>query len=128
MMRLCRQSASRALLRLAPSLLLASVAAGCASNLGGGSGTQGSGTQSITIKTPGVADATCILTSNSIGTKTIAPPATIDVGHGPSPIGVRCSKQCYEDGEALLTTSLTGGYPAETQISMRRLKDCKPRA
>jgi hypothetical protein len=61
-------------------------------------------TQAISITTPGVVDATCTLTSSAVGTKVVQTPATITVEKGRESIVVRCTKQCYTDGNGVIAS------------------------
>jgi hypothetical protein len=65
-------------------------------------------TQAISITTPGVNDATCTLTSSAVGTKVVQTPATITVDKGQESIVVRCTKECYNDGAAVIASNTEG--------------------
>ena len=117
--------------------------AGCASI------TKGT-TQVVSINTPGVSGATCVLTSSSVGSKTISTPAAVTLEKGQDAVIVRCSKECYEDGVGTIASnmeSMTAGnillggviglgvdaatgamnkYSADTSILMTPIKNCKP--
>jgi hypothetical protein len=107
---------------LIASLIVGALLAGCATT----ATTDTTDTQSITIKTPGVTAATCVLSSPEMSGKSVTAPATLIVRQRQDSIAVRCRKDCYEDGNALISASLFGGYPAETQITMRPIKGCRP--
>jgi len=118
--------------------------AGCASI------TKGT-TQVVSINTPGVSGATCILSSSSVGTKTVVTPAAVTLEKGQDAVIVRCSKECYEDGVGTIASNMEGmtagniilggvvglgvdaatgamnKYSADTSIVLTSIKDCKPK-
>jgi hypothetical protein len=57
-------------------------------------------TQVVAVNTPGVAGATCTLTSPAIGSLTVVTPDTISLPKASDNISVRCSKQCYRTAPA----------------------------
>ena len=61
-------------------------------------------TQTVAITTPGVADATCTLTSSTVGTKVVKTPATITLEKGRESVTVHCTKECYTDGTGVIAS------------------------
>ena len=84
-------------------------------------------TQTITIKTPGVQGATCVLTSPTLGTKTVVTPSTLTVTQALNSILVRCSKECFGNGTAMISSALFGGYDAVTSVTMKPVRGCRPK-
>jgi hypothetical protein len=80
-------------------LLVALAVAGCATI------TKGT-TQVVAVNTPGVAGATCKLTSPAIGTQSVVTPDTITLTKGRDNISVRCTKECYQDGAGVISSNL----------------------
>lgn len=80
-------------------------------------------TQTITIKTSGSQGTVCILTSSSLGRKSVVPPAKLTVEEAWSSIEVHCSKECFE-GVASIRPALLGGYPPETMVMLKPIKNC----
>jgi hypothetical protein len=79
--------------------------AGCASI------TKGT-TQSISLDTPGAPGASCTLSSEGIGSKTVSTPATLMLDKSQHNIAVTCKKECYQDGVGIIassTESMTAG-------------------
>lgn len=94
----------RSMWRLAHVLLLL-LAAGCATIVKGTS-------QNVAIDTPGVASATCELTSPAIATQTIVTPATLVLEKSQHNVTVTCHKACYQDGVGVIpsyTEALAAG-------------------
>jgi hypothetical protein len=87
----------------------------------------GASTQSITVKTPNAPGATCVLTSPTLGTRTVVTPATLVVTQAWNSIVVRCSKECFEDSTAMIASALFGGYDRETKVKMKPIRGCKPK-
>ncbi|MEQ1717986.1 MAG: hypothetical protein ABL907_18760 [Hyphomicrobium sp.] len=82
-----------------------SVLGGCASI------TKGT-TQSISLDTPGAPGASCTLTSEGIGSKTVSTPATLMLDKSQHNVAVACKKECYQDGVGIIassTESMTAG-------------------
>jgi Cu/Zn superoxide dismutase len=65
-------------------------------------------TQNVAINTPNVSGATCTLTSNAIGTRTITTPAVTNLEKGKDAIHVICRKDCYDDGVAIIPSNFEG--------------------
>src|SRR5215467_12720978 len=61
-------------------------------------------TQTVSITTPGVPDASCTLTSSTVGTKVVTTPATITLEKGRESVAVHCTKQCYTDGTGVIAS------------------------
>ena len=80
-------------------------------------------TQSITIKTSHSEGTVCTLTSPSLGRKSVVTPATFTVEAAWSSIEVHCSKECFE-GVASIRPALFGGYPPETMVVLKPIKNC----
>jgi hypothetical protein len=108
--------------------------------------------QSVSINTPNVVGAVCTLSSPSIGNRTITAPNTVSIEKASYNIDVHCKKECYEDGVAVIGTSvevmtagniLIGGviglgvdaasgainkYDPEATVVMQPIKGCRARA
>ena len=108
-------------------------------------------TQVVSIDTPGVAGASCTLTSSAIGTHKLVTPASITLQKSSEAISVRCSKECYNDGvgtiasnvEAMAAGNLIAGgligigvdaasgamnkYNEQNQIAMVPIQGCRGR-
>lgn len=118
----------------------------------GGCATVTTGTlQSVSVNTPGVTGAVCTLSSRSIGKRTITAPATVAIEKGVNNVDVHCTKECYQDGEGVITSSLEvmtagniliGGvvgvgvdaisgainkYEPEVEITMKPIPGCRPK-
>jgi hypothetical protein len=65
-------------------------------------------TQVVAVNTPGVAGASCTLTSPAIGSLTVVTPDTISLPKASDSISVRCSKQCYQDGAGVISSNMEG--------------------
>lgn len=68
--------------------------------------------QQVAIDTPGAAGATCTLTSEGIGTKTVITPTTVKLDKSQHNIAVSCKKECYNDGVGVIsstTEAMTAG-------------------
>src|SRR5262245_57064498 len=61
-------------------------------------------TQSVSINAP--QGAVCILSSSSIGKRTITAPATITLEKGTDNVAVSCTKRCYQDGAGVIESSV----------------------
>jgi hypothetical protein len=62
--------------------------------------------QSVSINTPNVVGAVCTLSSPSLGNRTITAPNTVSIEKASYNIDVHCKKECYEDGVAVIGTSV----------------------
>ncbi len=109
-------------------------------------------TQSISLDTPGAPGASCTLTSEGIGTKVVATPATLVLDKSQHNVAVTCKKECYQDGVGIISSStetmtagniLVGGvvglavdaasgamnkYNEANQIAMVPIAGCKAKA
>ena len=109
-------------------------------------------TQSISLDTPGAPGASCTLTSEGIGTKVVATPATLVLDKSQHNVAVTCKKECYQDGVGIISSStetmtagniLVGGvvglavdaasgamnkYNEANQIAMVPVAGCKAKA
>ena len=65
-------------------------------------------TQVVAVNTPGVAGATCTLTSSAIGSRVVVTPATTSLEKGQDAIAVRCTKECYLDGAGVIASNMEG--------------------
>ncbi len=68
--------------------------------------------QQVSVDTPGAAGATCTLTSEGIGTRTLSTPAVIKLDKSQHNIAVTCKKECYQDGVGVIsstTEAMTAG-------------------
>lgn len=107
-------------------------------------------TQTVAIDTPGVSGATCTLTSEGIGSRTLVTPGTIMLDKSQHAIAVRCTKECFQDGSGIIgsnTETMTAGnilvggvvglgvdaasgamnkYTEQTQIAMVAIPSCRP--
>ena len=123
-------------------LSLAIVLGGCATVVKGT-------TQQIAVNTPGVAGATCTLSSSAIGSRVVQTPATLTVEKGREGITVRCSAECYNDGTGVVASNAEGmsagnvvfggliglgvdaasgainSYASQTDILMTPIQGCK---
>jgi hypothetical protein len=61
-------------------------------------------TQVIAVDTPGVAGATCTLSTQS-GPQVLATPGTISLSKGSNPIPISCVKQCYVNGQSIIASN-----------------------
>ena len=108
--------------------------------------------QSIAIVTPNASGASCTLSSEVVGSRTVVTPASLVVDKSKDNINVRCTKACFEDGVGIVVSNteamaagniIAGGplglgidavsgamnkYAAETSIHMAPLPGCKARA
>lgn len=131
-------------MRRAGILLIIACIGGCATI------TKGT-TQNIAVNTPGVAGATCTLTANG-ATKSVVTPAVLTVEKSQQNIAVRCTKECYQDGAAVIasyTEGMTAGnilvggviglgvdaasgamnhYADDTQVIMSPVQGCRAKA
>ena len=62
----------------------------------------------LAVNTPGVAGASCTLTSPAIGTLTVVTPDTISLPKASDNISVRCSKECYQHGAGVISSNMEG--------------------
>src|SRR5215813_9361660 len=62
-------------------------------------------TQVVAVDTPGVAGATCTVSTAS-GPQTIATPGTVTLAKASAALPVRCTKACYQDGGGVIASSL----------------------
>ncbi len=62
--------------------------------------------QTIGVNTPGVAGATCTLTSSSIGTRVVITPASVSLEKSKEAVAVRCTKECYLDGAGVIASNI----------------------
>jgi hypothetical protein len=60
------------------------------------------------VNAPGVAGATCTLSSPSTGSQTVVTPATVTLQKGRDNVSVRCSKECYQDGAGVISSRMEG--------------------
>lgn len=67
-------------------------------------------TQTISINTPGAAGASCTLTASG-SNKVVITPAVLTVEKSQQSIAVRCTKECFQDGAAVVA-SFTEGMTA----------------
>ncbi|WP_036281768.1 hypothetical protein [Methylocystis sp. ATCC 49242] len=65
-------------------------------------------TQAVAINTPGAPGATCTLTSPSVGRQMVTTPGVVTLAKGASAVSVRCSKECYSEGNGMLASSMDG--------------------
>jgi uncharacterized protein YceK len=127
------------------AIIVASILSGCATI------TKGT-TQSLAINTPGAPGAQCTLTSSAIGSRSVVTPATIVLDKSKDAIAVRCQKECYQDGSAIIasnTETMTAGnvvaggviglgidaatgamnkYNDQTDVAMVPIQGCRPTA
>lgn len=82
-------------MRVAALLVCAVFVGGCATIVKGT-------TQSVSLDTPGVPGATCVLSSEGIGTQTVKTPATFVLDKSQHNVTVRCRKECYQDGVGVI--------------------------
>lgn len=105
--------------------------------------------QSIAVITPNAPGASCTLTSEATGSRTLVTPATVTVEKSKDNINVVCKKACYQDGVGVVVSNteamaagniIAGGfiglgvdavsgamnkYAAETSIHMAPLPGCR---
>jgi hypothetical protein len=129
--------------KLVIALLAALSLGGCATIVRGT-------TQTIAVNTPGVPGATCTLSSSSVGSMTLTTPANVSVAKGQDSIAVRCEKECYQAGTAIIPSNIEGmtagnllfggvigigvdaatgamnKYPPQTDVVMVAMQGCKP--
>jgi hypothetical protein len=65
-------------------------------------------TQTVAVNTPGVPGAVCKLNSSSVGSQTVTTPGVVTLAKGSSAVSIRCTKECYNDGAAVLSSSMDG--------------------
>jgi hypothetical protein len=65
-------------------------------------------TQVVAINTPGVTGATCTLTAPAIGTLRVVTPDTVVLPKARDNVAVRCSKECYRDGDGSISSDVEG--------------------
>ncbi len=106
-------------------------------------------TQVVSVDTPGVPGAKCLLSSSSIGHVNIVTPATVNLQKGSENVAVRCTKECFTDGSGIIgsgTETMTAGnvlvggviglgidaasgamnkYNEQNQISMAPIPGCR---
>lgn len=93
---------------------------------------RGSDAQTISIDTPGVPGAQCVLSSVTVGRITVTTPSQIEVDRSPEIIVVNCRKRCYLDASAMISSEgqrLSSGavvytYPDKTQVRMSPAESC----
>lgn len=64
--------------------------------------------QTVAVNTPGVPQATCILTSSAVGSRTVVTPGTVSLEKSKETVSVRCIKECYSDGAGVIPTNFEG--------------------
>jgi hypothetical protein len=82
-----------------PALLCAFALAACASI------TKGT-TQVVAVNTPGVAGATCTLTSEAIGSQVVVTPGAVTLEKSKESVAVKCTKECYIDGGGVIASNM----------------------
>jgi hypothetical protein len=65
-------------------------------------------TQVVAVNTPGVTGASCTLTAPAIGTLKVITPDTVALPKASDNIAVHCSKECYQEGTGVISSSLEG--------------------
>src|SRR5437016_3315096 len=85
-------------MRIPAIFALAFVVVGCATI------TRGT-TQIVAVDTPGVTAATCTV-STSVGPQMISTPGTVTLAKGAAALPVRCTKECYQEGAGLISSSV----------------------
>jgi len=88
----------------------------CLSLIGGCATITKGTTQSISISAPGAAGASCILSSSAMAAKSIVTPAVLTVEKTQQNIAVHCTKECFQEGSAVIT-SFTEGMTAGNIIA-----------
>ncbi len=107
-------------------------------------------TQVVAVNTPGVAGATCTLSSSAIGSRVIVTPGTTSLEKSQESIAVRCTKECYVDGGGVIASNMEGmtagniilggviglgvdaasgamnKYTPEIQVVMSPIQGCRP--
>ena len=63
-------------------------------------------TQPVIVDTPGVAGATCELTSGKIGLVKVVTPASVVLKRSGQAVQVRCTKACYQDGIGVIDSNI----------------------
>jgi hypothetical protein len=81
------------------ALLCAFALAACASI------TKGT-TQVVAVNTPGVAGATCTLTSEAIGSQVVVTPGAVTLEKSKESVAVKCTKECYIDGGGVIASNM----------------------
>ena len=83
-------------------------------------------TQTLTVRTLPIGEGVaCVVTSSGPGKKLVSP-ATLTVEKSWGAIDVHCSTDCME-GSARISPSLFGGYPSETKVVLKPIKNCAPK-
>jgi hypothetical protein len=106
-------------------------------------------TQTVFIDTPGAAGATCTLSSEGIGTRTLQTPASVVLDKSQHNVAVSCKKACFQEGKGVIGSTteamvagnlLAGGviglgidaasgamnkYNEQNQIAMVPIVGCK---
>ncbi len=106
-------------------------------------------TQTVFIDTPGAAGATCILSSEAIGSRTLTTPASVVLDKSQHNVAVSCKKACFQEGKGVIGSTteamvagnlLAGGviglgidaasgamnkYNEQNQIAMVPIAGCK---
>jgi hypothetical protein len=82
-----------------PALLCVFALAACASI------TKGT-TQVVAVNTPGVAGATCTLTSEAIGSQVVVTPGAVTLEKSKESVAVKCTKECYIDGGGVIASNM----------------------
>jgi hypothetical protein len=107
-------------------------------------------TQVVAVNTPGVAAATCTLSSSAIGSRVIVTPGTTSLEKSQESVAVRCTKECYVDGGGVIASNMEGmtagniilggviglgvdaasgamnKYTPEIQVVMTPIQGCRP--
>lgn len=108
--------------------------------------------QILAVNTPGAPGAKCTLSSPVLGSRVVVTPASLDVEKSKENISVRCSKECYQDAVAVISSEteamtagnvLVGGviglgvdaasgamnkYTPQTDVAMVPIQGCRARA
>lgn len=107
-------------------------------------------TQVVAVNTPGVAGATCTLTSEAIGSQLVVTPGTVTLEKSKESVAVKCSKECYVEGGGVIASNMEGmtagniilggviglgvdaasgamnKYTPEIQVVMTPIQGCRP--
>jgi hypothetical protein len=84
-------------------------------------------TQTITVRTLPIREGVaCVVTSSGLDKKSVVSPAKLTVEKSWGAIDIHCSKDCLE-GSASIRPSLFGGYPSETKVMLKPIKNCAPK-
>jgi hypothetical protein len=62
--------------------------------------------QIVAVNTPGVAGATCTLTSPAIGSQLVVTPGTVTLEKSKESVAVRCTKECYVEGGGVIASNM----------------------